>query len=163
MSAYLAIDWHAFFEAAVGASAALLGLLFVSISINIQTILKYPYLPARAAATLGMLLSLLVICFFGLAPNESATTFGWETIAVASIACGQSILVAVRRKRAGDRSSWTYWSLGQLLCPELMLLGGGISLLEKSGGGIYWILFGTGFVFVSASINAWVLLVEILR
>ncbi len=43
------------------------------------------------------------------------------------------------------------------------ILGGGVSLLERDGGGIYWILFGTALVFISASINAWVLLVEILR
>jgi modulator of FtsH protease len=42
-------------------------------------------------------------------------------------------------------------------------LGGGVSLLAGGGGGIYWILVGTALVFIAASINAWVLLVEILR
>ena len=54
-------------------------------------------------------------------------------------------------------------SLAQLLLPVLAILIGGVSLLTGSGGGIYWILVGTALVFVSASINAWVLLVEILR
>jgi hypothetical protein len=47
--------------------------------------------------------------------------------------------------------------------PVVAIFGGGVSLLARSGGGIYWILVGTALVFVSASINAWVLLVEILR
>jgi hypothetical protein len=163
MSAYTAAAWHDFFMAAVGASAALLGLLFVSLSINIQTILKYPYLPGRAAATLGILLVVLVVCFFGLAPNEGTTTFGWVVIAVSTLAAGQTIWISERRRRSGDRLTWTLFSLAQLLLPVLAIFGGGVSLLARGGGGIYWILVGTALVFISASINAWVLLVEILR
>ena len=40
---------------------------------------------------------------------------------------------------------------------------GGASLLARAGGGLYWVLAGVLLVFVSASINAWVLLVEIKR
>jgi hypothetical protein len=163
MSAYTAAAWHDFFMAAVGASAALLGLLFVSLSINIQTILKYPYLPTRAAATLGILLVVLVVCFFGLAPNEGATTFGWVTVAVSSLSAGQTVWASIRRWRSRDRLTWTLFSLAQLLVPVLAILIGGVSLLARSGGGIYWILAGTALAFVSASVNAWVLLVEILR
>jgi hypothetical protein len=163
MSAYTAAAWHDFFMAAVGASAALLGLLFVSLSINIQTILKYPHLPGRAAATLGILLVVLVVCFFGLAPNEGTTTFGWEIVAVSLMSSGQTIWTSIRRRHSGDRMSRTLGSLAQLLIPVVAILVGGVSLLAGGGGGIYWILVGTALVFVSASINAWVLLVEILR
>jgi modulator of FtsH protease len=163
MLAYSAAAWHDFFMAAVGASAALLGLLFVSLSINIQTILKYPYLPGRAAATLGILLVVLVVCFFGLAPNESRTTFGWVIVVVSSLSAGQTVRTSIHRWRSGDRLTWTFVSLTQLLVPVLAIFGGGVSLLANGGGGIYWILVGTALVFVSASVNAWVLLVEILR
>jgi modulator of FtsH protease len=163
MSAYTAAAWHDFFMAAVGASAALLGLLFVSLSINIETILKYPHLPGRAAATLGILLVVLVVCFLGLAPHEVTTTFGWEIIAVSMLSASQIMWISVRRIRTGDRLTWAFSSLSQLLFPVLVILGGGISLLVGSGGGIDWILVGTALVFISASINAWVLLVEILR
>jgi hypothetical protein len=163
MIAYSAAAWHDFFMAAVGASAALLGLLFVSLSINIQTILKYPYLPGRAAATLGILLVVLVVCFFGLAPNEGTTAYGWVIVAVSSLSAGQTVWTSIRRWRSGDRLSWTLGSFAQLLLPVLAILIGGVSLLAGSGGGIYWILVGTALVFVSASVNAWVLLVEILR
>ncbi len=43
------------------------------------------------------------------------------------------------------------------------MTGGGGSLVTKSGGGLYWILAGITLTFVAASINAWVLMVEILR
>jgi hypothetical protein len=41
--------WHDFFVGSMGASAALTGLLFVAISINLEQILKFPNLPGRAA------------------------------------------------------------------------------------------------------------------
>ena len=74
MSSYVAADWHDFFIAAVGASAALLGLLFVTVSINLDEILKFPHLPGRAAATLGILLTVLVVAFLANVGSELKTS-----------------------------------------------------------------------------------------
>jgi hypothetical protein len=163
MWSYVAADWHDFFIAAVGASAALLGLLFVTVSINLDEILKFPHLPGRAAATLGILLTVLVVCSFGLAPTQSRQAFAWEVIVVATVAVAQALWVSVRKRRPGDPLSWTIGSLPLLLIPPLTLLGGGVSLCAGAGGGLYWLLVGTVLAFVAASVNAWVLLVEILR
>jgi hypothetical protein len=84
-------------------------------------------------------------------------------VVVSSVSAVQTIWTSERRRRSGDRLTWTLGSLAQLLLPIVAIFGGGVSLLARSGGGIYWILVGTALVFVSASINAWVLLVEILR
>ena len=43
-----------------GASAALAGLVFVALSVNIAHILQYSNLPSRAAATIGSLILILV-------------------------------------------------------------------------------------------------------
>ena len=49
--------WQSFFVAVISAAAALTGLLFVAVSINLDKILKgRSYLPARAAETLASLL-----------------------------------------------------------------------------------------------------------
>jgi hypothetical protein len=162
VSSYSALAWHDFFLAAVGASAALLGLLFVTISINLEHILKYPHLPGRAASTLGTLLTVLVICCFGLAPTQPTKAFGWE-IVVMTLLAGTQILWVSRHRDPANPLTWTIGSLPILLVPVLVLLGGGVSLLAGGGGGIYWLLFGTALAFIGASINAWVLLVEILR
>ena len=163
MSSYSALAWHDFFVAAVGASAALLGLLFVTVSINLEHILKYPHLPGRAAATLGILLTVLVICCFGLAPSQSSKAFGWEIVVVTWRPRPRSSGYRHAAGQPGNPRSWTLGNLLVLLIPVLVLLGGGASLLAGGGGGIYWLLFGTALVFIAASINAWVLLVEILR
>ena len=163
MSGYAPADWHEFFVAAVGASAALLGLLFVTISINLEEILKHRHLPGRAAATLGTLLCALVVCSFGLAPGQSNRTLGVEILATGAVVSIQAVWVSVGRRSEGDPLRWTLGSLPILLFPPLAFVAGGCSLLAGSGGGLYWVLAATVLTFVAASLNAWVLLVEILR
>jgi hypothetical protein len=50
--------WQPFFAAELGAAAALGGLLFVSLSLNLTKILSYPALPIRALVALLLLLAL---------------------------------------------------------------------------------------------------------
>jgi hypothetical protein len=50
-----------------------------------------------------------------------------------------------------------------LFLPGALFLAGGISLLAGGGGGLYWVFAGTVFAFAVSAINAWVLLVEVLR
>jgi hypothetical protein len=163
VNGYSPAEWHDFFVASVGASAALLGLLFVTISINLEHILRYPHLPGRAAGTLGTLLSVLVVGSFALAPGQDRRVLAWEILATGAVVAVQAVWVSLRKRTAGDPLNWTLGGLPQLLFPALAFVGGGCSLLAESGGGLYWVLAGTILAFVGASINAWVLLVEILR
>jgi hypothetical protein len=163
VSGYAPAAWHDFFVAAVGASAALLGLLFVAISINLKLILEHRHLPGRAAATLGTLLSVLVVCSFGLVPGQSNRTVGVEILATGAVVATQAIWVSAGKRSEGDPLRWTLGNLPILLFPALAFVGGGCSLLAGSGGGLYWILAGTVLTFVGTSLNAWVLLVEIVR
>jgi hypothetical protein len=163
VSGYAPADWHDFFIAAAGASAALLGLLFVTISINLEHILKHRHLPGRAAGTLGVLLSVLVVGSFELAPGQSNRTLGVEILVIGVVLATQAIWVSVGKRSQGDPLSWTLGNLPILLFPALAFVGGGCSLVAGSGGGLYWVLAGTLSTFVGASVNAWVLLVEIMR
>src|SRR5262249_51640091 len=51
----LALSWDSFFVAQVSASAALTGLVFVALSINLQRIMNFPQLVDRAAEALIVL------------------------------------------------------------------------------------------------------------
>jgi hypothetical protein len=54
-AAYASELWHELFVGVAGAAAALTGLLFVSLSINLQQILKQVWLPRRAGLTVMLL------------------------------------------------------------------------------------------------------------
>jgi hypothetical protein len=86
----------------VGASAALLGLLFVTISINLKHILEHPHLPGSADGTLGMLLSALVVSTFGLAPGQSNHVLGVEVPATGAGVSIQAVLVSKGKRGQGE-------------------------------------------------------------
>jgi modulator of FtsH protease len=161
--AYSSSQWHVFFEGTIGASAALTGLLFVAISINLDQILKFPQLPGRAAGTLGLLVADLTASGFALAPGQSRQTLGVEILAVGVIVSAQAIWVTHRRQSPPEKVYWFIQHLLSLLVPGVALIIGGTSLLTKAGGGLYWVLAATLLIFVVSSLNAWVLLVEIKR
>ena len=166
MSAFTPIEWHDFFVGSVGASAALTGLLFVAISINLEQILKYPYLPGRAAGSLGVLVCALVVACCGLAPGQGIRTLGIEVAGAGAVVTFQAIWVSARRIGEQDDVDPFAWRLERLLIlllPGLAFLGGGLSLVAGGGGGLYWILAATVLAFVVAAVNAWVLLIEVLR
>ncbi len=163
MAAYHPLAWHDFFVGTIGASAAFTGLLFVAVSINLQQILKFPYLPGRAAGTLGVLLSALLISGFALAPAQGNRVLGVEIAATGVVVAAQAVRITPRKPAAGEQESPRFRHLIVLLLPSLAAVAGGLSLLAGGGGGLYWVLAAVLLAFVAASINGWVLLVEILR
>src|SRR5215210_848044 len=90
MTAYTASEWGDFFVASAGASAALTGLVFVAVSINIERILRYPGLPERALETVLLLPGVVVVSLLGLVPGQSRTALGAELLAE-GIACSAGI------------------------------------------------------------------------
>jgi len=58
---FVTAGWENFVVAEAGASAALTGLLFVAVSINLTRILSFPHLPGRAAQAVMVVLSVLLV------------------------------------------------------------------------------------------------------
>lgn len=160
---YSPLEWHDFFVGTIGASAALTGLLFVTISINLEQILKLPQLPGRAAGTLGILVCALAVSGFALAPGQSGVALGIEISAAGAVIAVQAVWVTHRPQETDEPNPWIFHHLISLLLPSVAFIVGGLSLIAGRGGGLYWILAAILLAFVAASINAWVLLVEILR
>ena len=79
MPAYDAAEWSDLFVASAGASAALTGLVFVAVSINVERILSLPGLPERALETVLVLLGGVVVSIIGLAPGQSREALGLES------------------------------------------------------------------------------------
>jgi modulator of FtsH protease len=164
MDAYRLGDWSGFATAEVGAAAALTGLLFVAVSINLERILTFPKLPARAAETLVVLLLALTASSLVLLP-QNVRLLGAELGALALGVGAVTLIVQVRHGPDNPDDPWTWFAsrVGATLLPALGYLTAGITCLVRHGGGLYWLVPATLLAFVGAVYNAWVLLVEIIR
>ena len=72
--------WENFFIAEVGASAALVGLVFVGISINLTRIMAITGLPERALEALIVLATVLIMSSLLLVPGQPPVLTGVEVL-----------------------------------------------------------------------------------
>jgi hypothetical protein len=157
-----ALAWQAFFQAVVAASAALLGLLFVSVSLRVSAVTDSPQHRARAREALGQLLVLLILGIMVLAPGQSRHALGIElivygvTVAVVTSALESGTL---RRLRPAERRRWALQRLGFNIGVATLLIGG-VSVEAGRYGGFYWFVVTTVVFFVWSALNAWLLLIH---
>jgi hypothetical protein len=163
--AYDTAGWVPYFAAMVGATAALTGLLFVAVSLNLDKIVKGPaFLPHRAAETLGTLLLVLYASALVLVP-QNVRALGIE-ILIGVLPLQFLILrsqLHYKRTREGDPVLWLVSRMSATAVCLVPALLAGVSLTAHWGGGLYWLVPMTILGIAGAVYNAWVLLVEIVR
>jgi hypothetical protein len=165
MHAYSAVEWGGLFLAGAGASAALAGLLFVAMSINLDRILQGVGLPGRAGEAMVLLVTVLVVSMLGLVPGQAPTMLGVELLGTGLVAWLILTTIHVRavRGRVGPYPAALAGRIVMAQMAVLPLLAAGVSLLVRAGGGLYWLAPGVVLCLVVAVLGAWVLLIEILR
>lgn len=166
MTGNFAQDWTDFFIAASGAAAALAGLVIVAMSVNINQILKYSHLPARAGATISTLILILVSSMAGLI-NQSMAAFGLEILAFGICAwllqlwsVHRSLVIGMKYRRPWHETGMEI-AMGQVQTLPFVIAG--VLLLRGNPQGLGWMAAGVLAIFIFSVLNAWVLLVEILR
>src|SRR5260221_3786771 len=155
---------HNFLVAQVRASAALAGLVFLGVSINLTRILSTGSLPEYALQALVLLLAVLVISSLLLAP-QPLTAAGIELLleGVADTAI-LVFLVAYSRRKIDPRYSGYLWFRAALnLCATLPFAIAGVTVLTGNINGLYCILPATRLSIIVAMYDAWVLMIEINR
>ena len=152
--------WDNFFVAEAGAAAALAGLLFVSVSINLTRILQFPTLPWRAAEALLCLLAVLVVALLALVPGQSVHALGVE-ITVTGVLMWVALSIALARSDRSQPRRVLRLLTNQL--PPLAFVLAGVLIILGHPGGIYWMVPGTFLAFAAGVLDAWVLLIETLR
>ena len=168
MSAMETLDldaWNNFSVATVGASAALAGLIIVAVSVNVKEIIAGSSLPARAGATIAAVVLILVTSTVLLVPDQPALFLGLEIVVFAIIALLLQ-LDASRRMLGSPEGAPRAVKLGNsavCVAQLLIVVAGGVLIALGSPAGLGFVAFGFVMIFIVSTVNAWVLMVEILR
>ncbi len=159
----LTAGWENFFVAEVGAAAALTGLLFVAVSINLERILAIAHLPGRAGETLAVFGGALAVATFGLVPDQGHVALGCEVGATGLVIWGGTVRAQWRSYKYVEARQWLARRVVGTQLATLPFVVGGALLVGGSRTALYWVVAGMLASFASGMQNAWVLLVEILR
>src|SRR5262245_39825579 len=154
--------WHDFGVALVGASAALLGLVFVVVSIHLEPIVADPVLRRRAEIMLGLLATTLAASAALLIPGQSREALGMELMPIALIYIGLSTLAtfrATKSARGVSRDRLVRYFFGELSAG--LIFAGGLGLLLHALGGAYLVSTGVVLGVLSAMLAIWMLFVGI--
>ena len=163
-------SWYGFFAAQVASTAALAGLLFVALSVNIASILRYSWLPARAAQTLVVLMGALALSSLQLFPAAAHAFVAYADVAVSvvtyAVTCRLSDVftrIPAEWRAKPDRARALTVNLAASQLATLPPLAGSLLIVLGNSAGYYAIACGVILALGFGLLNSWVLLVEILR
>ena len=168
--AYRIGDWESFALAHVGASAALLGLVFVVISINLRDIVGSGPLVHRAGEAVVLLGGVLAVATVVLIPGQRKDVLSAELILLAGALFAVILFMqrdAVTQPTDPGRPGPPRGSLAMRrvfgLGAAVLIVLAGITLAAEAGGGLYWLPAAILAAYAGSLSNAWILIIEILR
>jgi len=164
-------EWTDFLVASSGASAGLLGLLFVALSINLERIISIPQLPSRAFAAMLLPATMLVVSLCALVPGLNPAVLGWVTFlpGILDWAIGMkglwNSLNYFRSNRKKLKIPFYIFALRFSLVQlsTLPYLAAGILFWTNNPSAPYWLVPAFLFSVLTALYDTWVLLIEINR
>ena len=163
-------EWHDFFLAVAGAAAVLAGLVFVGVSINLDTIMSDPGhgLPGRALEALVLLVAVLIVTILLLVPDQGMVLAGSEVLAVGVVDWAVVVIIQVlvlRNWRSLEPAFRSHLVPRVVLCQvsTLPIVAAGVGVMGWGVGGLYWLVVGVVLSLLVGVLDAWVLLVEIHR
>lgn len=157
--------WHDFLVALAGASGALVGLLFVAMSLSIDQLLKASHLLSRAAACLELLAGVLILSCTLLIPNVDTQAAGWLILLV-----GIGIWLAVTLSSLHSlREAWTTFRVPAILAVTLFQLAtlpqivAGAGMFVVGDDALYLLAPAFMLAFAVAVFDSWVIMIEVRR
>jgi modulator of FtsH protease len=157
--------WAGFFQVQAGASASLLGLVFVGLSVSFAKIIESPHLPNRALEALVVLGLNLIAAMVLLIPGLTVPQLGAAILGLALLVwLGVSALhVANLRTVEVEHRHHAVISaiIGQMVL--VSWIAAGALVMIRGGAGLYLLAPTLMLGYVLALFHAWVLLVEINR
>jgi modulator of FtsH protease len=158
--------WANFFLGELGASAALAGLLFVSLSVNQRRILELGRIAERGLEALIMLLLVLVVSSLALVPAQTPRLFAGEILLVAMMQL--TVLTYLERVQWSTlEPQYRSITLRMFILSHVatwFVIAAAATLLWRGDWiGLYVLPAGMLLSFITSGMNAWVLLIEINR
>jgi len=162
------LGWHDFFLAAAGASAALLGLLFVGVSINLAAITgeERVDLRVRAGQAFANLLSVLVISLLMLVPDPDPRSISIALALVAGLGLAraiQNVRSVARGPRRADGRVQTVRRIGWTVVADAILVYTAARIWSADAPAIQNLITAVFVLMVGAADVAWEMLVEVSR
>ncbi|MGH3302618.1 MAG: hypothetical protein ACRDOK_13215 [Streptosporangiaceae bacterium] len=163
-AAYTAGSWTSLGTAVAVAAAALAGLLFIAVSINLKQSLEITGLPSRAAQTLILFATPLIGALLVVVPGQGRAGPGAARDRTGHSAASRYGSTCTRN--AGPRTRCWCRLIGRVF-PEVLtctcLVLAGATLIAAVGGGLYWLVPAALAALIFGLVNVWVRLVEIMR
>lgn len=131
--------WHDLFLATAGAAAALLGLIFVAVSLHPRDVEDQPPIRLRVRVNLQALAAILALSLCALLPGQSASALGVELLLVTAVYVALILGGSLRTARtAGGLPAVTVRRLWVQNAPLLTLqVAAALSLISGWGPGLY--------------------------
>lgn len=156
-------NWSNFFLAQVGASAALTGLLFVALSINVRKITSNKPLLHKALISLLLLFIVLVVSSLTLIPLSTVHYLGIGVFILGGISWFVVTTLHTQARKTLTKKYLRYYIrdiiLNQLATVPFLVAG--ILFFMNNEIGYYWLVPGILFSILSAGVTSWILLIEI--
>ncbi len=158
--------WHDFYIVIGTAAATLMGLLFLSLSLNADVIIRKTNVDLRvlAAQTFTSFICVLMFAVLFLIPRQGPQGLGFPLLGIDAI----GLYTTARRFFDMRRNRPRTWGRGSLarrfaiptLCfATLMIIA--VSVLLGQTGGLYWLVPVMILLIWDASLNAWDLLLRL--
>ena len=155
--------WDTFAVVIGGAAGALIGLLFVSVSIRIDVIAASPDFRSRGAATLCLFVTVLIVAILLVVPGQDAWELGAELLLVAS-GLGGALWWLNRRAMAQPSAQPISRILGAVspdAITTILLAVAGVLLLAGVDDGVYVLVPAMIAAIIGGVASAWLFLIRI--
>jgi hypothetical protein len=159
---YQPAEWHDFFTTTGGGAAALAGLVFVALSINLDVVTQNQTHRLRAINMLTGFTAAFIICALALMGGQSHQAVGAEWFVVATVAGLSYVHNYVQAARSGGRKAELrpYRLAGGTTCYVAEMVGAAVLIFGRIAG-LYVAAVGLIILLAFMISGAWLLLVAV--